>query len=134
MNIRRNPETGRQAVLWLATALVVLLGAAGCAFVIVVGADHPERHFWIWGGIFGGLMLLLITMARTRQQTPGRWLLHWLVREKAHPRNVLRIGRKKPPADFGKNGPPTLESVREASEQNIKWVPHGAPPNRSRPK
>lgn len=137
MNIRRNPEPGRQAVLWLATAFVILIGAAACAFIILVAVDHPSLHFVVLGALIGGLILLLLSLAvrRDKHRASG-WLRFWLAaRDRSNPRNVLRIGRKRRAAtgEVGSNAPPTLESVREAAEQNVSWVPHGVPPERPRP-
>ena len=63
------------------------------------------------------------------------WLRLWVATRNRADKNVLRIGRKRKTAktEFGTNTPPTLDSVREAAEQNVSWVPHGAPPNRPRP-
>lgn len=136
MNIRRNPEPGRQAVLWLATAFVVLIGAAACAFIIVVAVEHPSRHLLVLGAVFGGVVLVLVSMAVPRDRDSGsRWLRLWFaMRDRTKPGNVLRIGRKRrsEKAEYGTNSPPTLDSVREASDQNVSWVPHGPPPDRPR--
>ena len=138
MDFRRNPEPGRQAVLWLATAFVILIGAAACAFIIVVAVEHPSRHLLVLGAVFGGVVVLLIALALPgEKRDASRWLRLWLAtRDRAKPGNVLRIGRKRRSenGEYGTNPPPTLDSVREASDQNVSWVPHGPPPDRSRPR
>lgn len=137
MDIRRDPDLGRQAVLWVATVFVVLIGAAACTFIILVTVEHPSRHLIVLGAVFASIVLLLIRMAMSRDTKGGnRWMLNWLIGQKPDSRQVLRIGRKrrKEARDYGKNGPPTLDSVREAAEQSMTWVPHGPPPDRSRPK
>lgn len=53
MVIQRNPEPGRQAVLWLATAVVMLIGATGCAVIILAAVENPAFHLALWGGLFG---------------------------------------------------------------------------------
>lgn len=135
MVIRRNPEPGHQAVLWLATAFVVLIGAGACAFIIVSTVEQPSQHLLIAGGLFGGVVLLLTRLAIPRDsQAGGSWMRLWLaMTERSHPKTVLRIGRKKPAsaAPLGTNAPPTVESVREAAEQNVSWVPHGPAPDRA---
>ena len=136
MVIRRNPEPGRQAVLWLATAFVILIGAAACAFVILVTVEQPSRHFLVWGGLFGGVILILVFMSVPRDKHQAKLWLGILLatRDRTDPTRVFRVGRKRTatPPQFGTNAPPTLDSVREAAEQNVTWVPHGPPPNRSR--
>ena len=137
MGIRRNPEPGRQAVLWLATAFVILIGAAACTFIILVAVEHPSAHFVVLGAMIGGLVVLLMSLAVHRDKhRVGSWLRFWLAaRGRTDPRSVLRIGRKRRLAagEAGSNSPPTLDSVREAAEQNVSWVPHGPQPERPRP-
>lgn len=136
MPIRRDPELGRQAVLWLATAFVVLIGAGACAFIIVVSVEDPSQAFLFWGAVFGGLVVILISAALSREKTPGNGKLRLWFLARRTPKTVLRIGRKRSSEKqaFGTNAPPTLDSVREASEQIVTWVPHGSPPDRQRPR
>lgn len=135
MDIRRNPEPGKTAVLWLATVFVVVIGAAACAFIIVSAVERPSEQLFFWGGVFGAVIMVLLVMAFRRDKTFGNvWLTFWASTRTRNPKNVLRIGRKKSAKpEYGTNTPPTLESVREAADQNASWVPHGAPPDRSRP-
>lgn len=137
MGIQRNPEPGRQAVLWLATAVILLIGAAGCAFIIVVAVENPAQHLAIWGALFGGFCVALVWSSLPRDKNYSkRWLGLWLAsRDRSDARNVLRIGRKPKPdkTQFGNNAPPSVESVRDAAELNVSWVPHGPQPTRERP-
>lgn len=137
MDIRRDPDSGRQAVLWLATAFVILFGAAACGFIILAAVDQPSQPLLVLASTFGGIVVVLIMTAFRRDGGgSSRWMLSWLIRERTHPKHVLRIGRKNRKADttFGTNAPPTLESVRETAEQNVLWVPKGPAPDRRRPK
>lgn len=134
MAFRRNPEPGRQAVTWLATAFVVVVGAASCAFIILAVVDQPTRPLLVWGSLFGGIVLVLISMAVPRDtQIAKNWIRFWLAsRDKTDPNQVYRVGKKRRSAELplGTNQPPTLESVREAAEQgeSVRWVPHGSSP------
>ncbi len=134
MAFRRNPEPGRQAVTWLATAFVVFVGAASCAFIILAVVDQPTRPLLVWGGLFGGIVVLLISLAVPRDtQIAKSWIRFWLAsRDKTDPNQVYRVGKKRRPAEtpLGTNTPPTVESVREAAEQgeSVRWVPHGSSP------
>ena len=134
MVLRRNSEPGRQAVLWLATAFVVLIGAAGCTFIILAAVENPSTPLLIMGSFFVGLILLLVSLSASRDARAGRsWMDLWMaMRGKSDPKTVLRIGRKKASSnvEFGNNAPPTLDSVRNAAAQNVTWVPHGPPPDR----
>lgn len=134
MAIRRNPEPGRQAVTWLVTAFVVVVGAASCAFIIVAVVDQPTRPLLIGASLFGGVILMLGLMAVPRdKQIAKSWIRFWLAsRDKTDPNQVYRVGKKRRSTEMplGTNQPPTLESVREAAEQgaSVRWVPHGSSP------
>ena len=134
MAFRRNPDPGRQAVTWLATAFVVVAGAASCAFIILGVVDQPARPLLVWGSLFGGIVLFLISLAVPRDtQIAKGWIRFWLAsRDKTDPNQVYRIGKKRSSAEvpLGTNQPPTLDSVREAAEQgaSVRWVPHGSSP------
>jgi hypothetical protein len=138
MAFRRNSEPGRQAVTWLATAFVVVVGAAACAFIILGVVDQPGRPLLVWGSLFGGIVLFLISMAVPRDtQIAKTWIRFWLAaRDKTDPNQVYRVGKKRSSAEkpLGANQPPTLESVREAAEQgeSVRWVPHGTSPDAGR--
>lgn len=136
MDIRRNPEPGRQAVLWLATVSVVLIGVAGCIFIIAAAVEKPSEFIPLLCGVLILLALWLAWVLTPRTPRHGsRWLHLWIASRNRADKSVLRIGRKRRSsrAEFGTNPPPTLDSVREAAEQNVSWVPHGAPSTRPRP-
>jgi len=134
---KRNSEPGRQAVTWLATAFVVVVGAASCAFIVLGVVDQPTGPLLVWGGLFGAIVLLLASLAIPRDTQQGKgWFRLWLAsRDKTDPTQVYRIGKKRGPGTMplGENEPPTLESVREAAEQgaSVRWVPHGSSTDRS---
>ena len=134
MAFRRNPELGRQAVTWLVTAFVVVAGAASCAFIIVAVVDQPTKPLLVWGSLFGGILLFLVSLAVPRDtQISKRWIRFWLAaRDKTDPNQVYRVAKKRSSDEMplGTNQPPTLESVREAAEQgeSVRWVPHGSSP------
>lgn len=136
MAFRRNPEPGRQAVLWLATAFVTVIGAAACAFIILAAVDQPSSQFLVLACFLGGLAVMLVVLARSGETGTGNPLLLWLrLRKPADPKTVLKIGKKRRAAEeYGTQQPPTLETVRDAAELNVTWVPHGpTPPRRSQP-
>lgn len=140
MAFRRDPDAGRQAVTWLASAFVVMVGAASCAFIILGVVDQPTRPLMVWGSLFGGIVLLLVGMAVPRDANLAKgWMRFWLASgDKTDPNKVYRVGKKRPTADapLGTNQPPTLESIRAAAEEgaSVQWVPHGPPPDRDAPR
>ncbi|MBS0203575.1 MAG: hypothetical protein JSS49_11790 [Planctomycetes bacterium] len=136
MDIRRNPEPGRQAVLWLATVSVVLMGVAGGILIIAAAVEKPSELIPLLCGVLILLGLWLAWALTPRNNYNGsRWLQLWVASRNRADKSVLRIGRKRRSSrvEFGTNPPPTLDSVREAAEQNVSWVPRGTPPSRPRP-
>lgn len=138
MVIRRNPEHGRQAVTLLATALVLLLGAAATAFMVLAMTERATWRDWAaWGSLFGGVSLFLWSLHRPKDKGRG-WeeLTFWLRRQdRSDPLSDYRF-RRRPrtgPSPHG-NKPPTLESIREAAEAGVHWVPRGPQPERKRPR
>lgn len=138
MQIRRNPDGGRQAVTLLATAFVLLLGAVTTAFALVAIAESAGWREWaVWGGTFAGLALLLWSFTWKSESGRGRfWLALFRGRSQPDPAALYRPRRKRsaPGEPVGTNQPPTVESVRQAAADSVQWVPHGAPPDRPRPK
>jgi hypothetical protein len=125
---RRSTDSGRQAVVWLATTFVIVIGAGASAFVIFAGTDRPERPFMIWGLSFAGLVLLLAGLNLRWEQHLSRlrvWLMSY---DRSDPTDVYRAARRsaKSREQFGSNQPPSIETVRDAAKHNGAWIPHGS--------
>ena len=118
---RRNSETGRLAVIWLATAFVVVIGAAASAFVIIAATDQTRQPLIVWGVSFAGLILLLL-LINIRSDRPFGKLQVWLSARR----------RLQSREQFGSNEPPSIESVRDAADFNGTWVPRSASGSQSR--
>ncbi|MCX7395436.1 MAG: hypothetical protein NTW75_15080 [Planctomycetales bacterium] len=136
MVFRRNPEPGRQAATWLATAFVLVAGAGSCAFTIFLAVENPTKPLVVCACLFGGIILLLVSLWVPKEHNIARtWFHFWIAsHDQTDPSKVLRLRRKKTAAPrSGLNQPPTLESVREAAEQanSVYWVPHGSHSNQS---
>lgn len=136
MQIRRNPDSGRQAVTLLASAFVVLIGGVSTAFTLLAMADQQGWRPWaVWAMLFTGVVLILTSLYRGPEGGVVSRRLFWVLgREKADPAAdyVFRKRFREIQGELGKNGPPTLESVREAAESNMHWVPRGSRPDRDR--
>jgi hypothetical protein len=138
MKIQRDPHAGKQAVVWLATVFVFIIGAAATAFMILSMTDRAGWQNWtVWAISFAGIALLLwsIHSPKEAKQTKG-WLGMWLqAADRSDPLRDYKFRPKsRPPGEpLGSQQPPTLESIRDASQQTIKWVPHGPPNGRKRP-
>lgn len=135
MAFKRDPDAGRQAVVWLATAFVVVIGAASTALIILGVSEQPTTPLIVWGSLFGGMGLFLGYLAIPKEGGKGKNWLQMLMssRDKTDTTQIYRIARKRAEMKPGTNGPPTLESVREAAEQgaSVRWVPHGSVPDRT---
>jgi len=131
---RRNSETGRLAVIWLATAFVVVIGAAASAFVIIAATDQTRQPLIVWGVSFAGLILLLL-LINIRSDRPFGKLQVWLsAQNRNDPTDEYRAARRRIQSreQFGSNAPPSIESVRDAADFNGTWVPRSSSGSQSR--
>ena len=138
MVIRRNPDGGRTAVALLATALVVFAGAVATAFIVLATAERATWVDWtIWSSLFFGVVLFLYAIRTKNDGKPREWGEFWLWRRPAKDIEDDYVPQYRKPSRKDKsNKPPTVESIRELSEQstNVLWVPSGNAPERPRPK
>lgn len=136
MGIRRNSESGRQAVTWLATAFVVLIGSVATAVTLLAVAERTGWRDWtIWGILFFGVVVMLWALSGTGSAGSVSSLYSWIrVRNRVDPLTLYKptLKRHGDGRPIGSNQPPTLDSVREAAETGVQWVPHSQP-ERERP-
>ncbi|WP_397569496.1 hypothetical protein [Schlesneria sp. T3-172] len=131
---RHNSDRGRLAVTWLATAFVVVIGAAASAFVIIAATDQREQPLLVWGASFAGLSFILFLM-NLRWDRPVGKLQTWLfAQHRSDPTDEYRAARRRIQSreKYGNNGPPTLETVRDAADFNGTWAPRSSGGSRSR--
>lgn len=129
---RRNSDSGRLAVIWLATAFIVVIGAAATALVIFAGTDQREVPFLVWGGCFSGLILILI-LSNIRWEEPINQLKFWLsFQDRSDPTDLYRAARRRANSrdQYGSNAPPSVDSVRDAADHGGAWVPRSSTRNR----
>lgn len=138
MVIRRNPDGGRTAVALLATALVVFSGAVATGFIVLATAERATWVDWtVWSSLFFGVILFLYAIRTKTDGEPRDWGTFWLWRKPNKDIEDDYVPRYRPPVrSSSSQKPPTVESIRELSEQsaNVLWVPSGNAPDRSRPK
>jgi hypothetical protein len=139
MVIRRTPESGRRAVMLLATVFVVFIGAVATAFTVLAAAERAGWAAWgVWLALFGSVVLCLWALWDGGERKTSPLQLLWQMRRKPRVDPLLLYKPRKkrfvPERPWGSNQPPTLESLREAAEESsVTWVPHGPPPERERP-
>lgn len=122
------------AVSWLATAFVIVIGAAAAMFVIIAGTDQIEWPMIIWGVSISALVFTLISLSLRWDQSTGK-LQTWLFAQNRNdPTDIYRAARRRIRAreEMGTNGPPTLESVRDAADHGGAWAPRSNAPVRAR--
>lgn len=130
--VQRNQESGRQAVVWLATVFVIVIGAVASGFVVVVSAEGDRWPLIIWGGCFSGLLLLLF-LFNLRWDEPIRQLKLWLSSQTQNdPVDHYSVAKRRMEAreKYGTNKPPSVESVREAQQDARRWVPRSSSTDR----
>ncbi|GIX04170.1 MAG: hypothetical protein KatS3mg114_0039 [Planctomycetaceae bacterium] len=134
---QRNSDAGRRAVTLLATAFVILIGAASTAMTVYVAAEQGGWQAWCaWGTIFLVVIWLVWTLWDSRERSIT-WLKLWSRTrpEACDPLETYRprLRRYRPEQPWGSNRPPTLEELRAlAEESNTTWIPHAVPPRRPR--
>ena len=131
---RRNSDAGRQAVVWLATVVVIVIGAAASGFVIIASTDQFQQPFMVWGCCFAGILLFLYLL-NMRWEEPISHLKFWLsFQDRSDPAELYRAARRRESAreQFGTNAPPTIESVRDAHDHGGTWVPRSTGKSQSR--
>jgi hypothetical protein len=131
---RRNSESGRQAVIWLATAIVVVIGAAATAVVIFAGTDQIEQPLIVWATSFSGLIFVLFCMNFRWDRPIGRLQLWLSAQDRNDPTDADRAARRQAQTreKFGSNAPPSVETVRDASDHGGAWVPRSSTSAQSR--
>ena len=131
---RRKSDSGRQAIAWLATVIVVVIGAAATGVVIVAGAERQIEPWLVWGICFSFIIVTMV-LWNVRWEEPLNQLKFWLsYREIEDPTDGYSAARRsiETREKFGSQKPPTLESVRDAAEHGGAWVPK-ASQQRQRP-
>jgi hypothetical protein len=122
---RRGSDSGRYAVIWLATAYTAFIGLAPVAVVIVVANEHPEYQLLaICGAV--AFIVLWILFSHIRWDGPVNRLSYWLfAHERNDPTDAYRAARRRIASreQYGNNQPPNLDSVRDAANHGGAWVP-----------
>ncbi|HUQ69774.1 MAG TPA: hypothetical protein VM165_09645 [Planctomycetaceae bacterium] len=136
MAIRRNPDPGRQAVAWLATAFVFLIGAVATALTLLAASERAGWRDWtVWAVLFVGVLTMLWALSGSADKSAAA-LYSWIrVRHRTNPLTLYKPRLRRNRGDgraLGSNQPPTLESLRESADTAVQWVPHSQP-ERSKP-
>jgi len=130
MPSKNHRDYGRSATALLATTYVLLVGLAVCLFVVFTNADRqisPQLAAMCVAGAVG-LWFLSWILRDKRSNTSRLTNVAWLGRREEHVRDAAykprRRRRRSRTSDAPTpNRPPTVEQIRELSENVKTWVP-----------
>ena len=128
MPSKNHKDFGRTATALLATTYVLLTGLAVCLFIVFTTADRQISPSWAATCVAGAI---------------GLWFLCWMLRDRrtnaSSLTNVAWLGRREEPVPAAAykprrrrsrisdapagNRPPTVEQLRELSDNVKTWVP-----------
>jgi hypothetical protein len=123
----RSPHgSGDQAAAWLATVFTLTGGLFACVFVVVTSGEPPGRPMMVAIGVITILLLLLWLLRdkppEARQESLKLW--HWWKKKESETYEYKPRPRKRShQTQYGNNQPPTLDSIREAVNDQRTWVP-----------
>ena len=121
-------DYGRQAVIWLATTIVIVLGASSTAFVVLFATENNTVPLIVWGGCFAAIVLVLL-IVNISWEEPVNQLKFWLSYQKrGNAEDEYSAARRRIHAreKYGTNEPPSVESVRDAANHGGAWVPRSS--------
>ncbi len=124
---RRN-ELAEKAVTILATAWVVLCGAGASVFLIVSGSTTPTQTLLVFAGAVVGVGFLLWLLRERNPLLPRASMFAWFRRPKTKTVHYeLRVKKMARNPHDPLPQPPTVERLRELSEEGNTWVPSRTP-------
>lgn len=118
--------SGNQATAWLATVFTLTGGVFACLFVLVSNGESPGKPMLITLSLMI-LAILILWLLRdkppeARQHSLKLW--YWWKKEESDSFEYKPRPRKRShKSDFGTQTPPTLESIRERTDDQRTWVP-----------
>ncbi|MGE3314847.1 MAG: hypothetical protein AB7O26_06980 [Planctomycetaceae bacterium] len=130
MKARNGSDRGRYATALLATTYVLLSGLAVCSMIVLTSAGGMVAVRLLLTCIGTTLLLWVLAWILRDRRTSSSditnivWLAH---RRKARAASLVykpRVRRDSPlSAPAGGNAPPTVEQLREISQNVNTWVP-----------
>jgi len=116
------------ATAWLATAFIIVIGAAASVFVIVFVTDERKGPLIVSAIALSSLMMILVSLS-VRRDNPVNRLHRWFsAQNRSDPTDDYRATRRRIKAreQLGQNEPPTVETVRDAANHGNAWAPRSA--------
>jgi hypothetical protein len=128
MRPKNNRDYGRTATAMLATTYVLLTGLGVCLFIVLTNAERKVSWQIAAICVGGTLVLWLLSwlLRDRRSNSAGLTNLEWLGRKDEVCADVdykPRFRRRRRSGDASPHQPPTVERIRELSENVKTWVP-----------
>jgi|GEM_PF-2753090 len=133
MRFSHDHQNGNRAAVLMATCLIVLMGAIGCAAIALAGdPERPLSTLIQAGAVFIAIVFLLWILRDRPAENHSKIVWSWLGRRRK--RTVtFKAQAKLPPSQrvADSPAPPTAEAIRELAGGTSTWVPStNAPPRR----
>ena len=130
-------DGGHDAVVILATGIVLVLGASFSALIVLFVAERATQALLISSCVMSASLLLMFLLRSDSDNRVADKDKKWFglfSRRKAKDRYKVRKGRgRKPPVEeFGTNLPPSAKSIREIkeiSDGTRNWSPRETDPD-----
>jgi CHASE2 domain-containing sensor protein len=125
---RRNSDSGRMAVAWLATAFVIVFGAGASLFVIIFATEERKGPLIVSAIALSSLVIILVSLSVRRDNPVSRLHLWFSAQNRSDPTDDYRAARRRMRAreHLGQIEPPTVETVRDAANHGNAWAPGSA--------
>jgi hypothetical protein len=133
MRFSHDHQNGNRAAVLMATCLIVLMGAIGCAAIALAGdPERPLSTLIQAGAVFIAIVFLLWILRDRPAENHSKILWSWLGRRRK--RKIAFRAQARLPAEqraAAAPAPPTAEAIRELAGGTSTWVPStNAPPRR----
>jgi hypothetical protein len=125
MRFSHDRSKGNRAVVLLATCLIVLMGAIGCAAIALAGdPQQPLPTLILVGAAVVGIIFLLWVLRERPPENHAKIVWSWLGRRRKRT-IAFRAQARLPPSQraAAPPAPPTVESIRAITGGTSTWVP-----------
>ena len=132
MRFSQDHRNGNRAAVLMATCLIVLMGAIGCAAIALAGDPaRPLSTLIQAGAAIVGIIFLLWILRDRPPENHSKIVWSWLGRRRKR-KVAFRAQAKLPPSQraAAPPAPPTAETIRALTGGTSTWVPSANGPER----
>jgi len=131
MRFSHDHRNGNRAAVLMATCLIVLMGAIGCAAIALAGEpSKPLSTLITAGAVVVGIIFLLWILRDRPPENRSKIVWSWLGRRRKRKIAFRAQARLRPEQRVSQPpAPPTAEAIRALTGGTSTWVPSAnAPP------